>query len=65
MSIFPQIKFDKVTLTGGSKSIVVDNPHIDVTDGPLLLREKKKKNKKIKKNNTFFFFFLINQNNTT
>lgn len=39
MSIFPQIKFDKVTLTGGSKSIVVDNPHIDVANGPLLLRE--------------------------
>ena len=39
MSVFPQIRFDKVTLTGGSKAIVVNDPHIDVTDGPLLLRE--------------------------
>ena len=39
MSIFPQIKFDKITLSGGSKPIVVNNPHIDMTNGPLLLRE--------------------------
>ena len=39
MSVFPQIRFDKITLTGGSKPIVVNDPHIDVTDGPLLLRE--------------------------
>lgn len=39
MSIYPQIRFDKITLTGGSKPIIVNDPHIDVTDGPLLLRE--------------------------
>lgn len=39
MPIFPQIRFDKITLNGGSKPIVVNDPHIDVTDGPLLLRE--------------------------
>ena len=39
MSIFPQIRFDKITLTGGSKPIIVNDPHIDVTNGPLLLRE--------------------------
>jgi len=39
MPIFPQIRFDKITLTGGSKPIVVNDPHIDTTDGPLLLRE--------------------------
>ena len=39
MPIFPQMRFDKVTLTGGSKPVVVNNPHIDVSEGPLLLRE--------------------------
>ena len=39
MSVFPQIRFDKITLTVGSKPIIVNDPHIDVTDGPLLLRE--------------------------
>lgn len=39
MAIFPQIRFDKITMNGGGKPIVVDNPHIDVTDGPFGLRE--------------------------
>ncbi len=39
MAIFPQIRFDKITMNGGGDPIVVDNPHVDITDGPFGLRE--------------------------
>lgn len=39
MAIFPQIRFDKITMNGGGNPIIVSDPHIDIADGPFGLRE--------------------------